>query len=162
MKRKLNLRKILVLSIIILLGFSTFSCTTRQKRKIERIPETGIMGVIIPVSGEGEIIESQPRDEVVINCTFMDNGGGKVYTVNPDPEGRFKVLLKNGNYRIEIFLKGFKVKSLEVNIPPNTMLDLGEIKLVRIETQMGKPFLGEEDQTPLLNEGDVSIQPPSS
>jgi hypothetical protein len=147
--------------IIVCILFSLGACASlRHKQAVEE----GIEGQVIPVDKSGEQIERQNRESIVINLVPLKNGspyGDRSITENPDSDGRFLFGLKPGVYKVEIFLQGFYVESFQVTLETSQIIDLGLIRLKKIESAGGKPIKGETGNEVTLSEGDVNIQPPA-
>jgi hypothetical protein len=156
--------------MLVILG----SCATTRKKGIEPVevkPEIvvpierpGIAGRVIPVDSSGKEITQEERDRVIINCIPIEEGSQlkeRSVTVNPDAEGSFSIDLKKGEYLIEIFLEGFYVRNFKVVVEDDRRVNLGDIRIQRIEPGSGVPLKGDEIEEVFMNEGDVSIQPPT-
>ena len=92
----------------------------------------GMRGQIIPVDSTGKEILYQKRENIVINCVPLKNGRLKEensITFNPEPDGNFLVSLKSGEYSVEIFQKGFYVKSLNILVETDQIIDVGVVEL---------------------------------
>jgi len=125
---------------------------------------TRITGVLIPVDKDGREIIYQEKEKIIINLIPMKDGY-KLFeqslVVNPESNGSFTYNLNQGEYSVEIFLEGFYVYSYEITIPEDEFVNLGVIKIKKIEADTGAPLMGEDSEEVLLNEGDVNIEPPS-
>ena len=151
--------------LCILFGFSFLffisSCATVKPKK-EKFD--GFFGIVEPVDRNGEEIVYQDREKVIINCTPVNRGGPASdgpFTFNPDPDGSFVAKLRHGEYSVEIFLKGFYVKSFNIIIPEGELIDIGIVELEEIKAGEGEAFMDEDSDDMTLHEGDVNIQPPS-
>jgi len=140
---------------------SLSACVSLRRKEV---PEEGMKGKIVPVDLHGEELSYPELQNVIINCMPLKEGRlmeGRSITANPDKKGNFVVNLKQGEYAVEIFLKGFFVKSFQIIIEEGTITDLEILKLREIEAGSGEPIMGESADGMILNEGDVNIQPPS-
>jgi len=153
---------------ILLFSLSVLSFSCAVKKEAVKVEEeraiSGIKGIIIPVDQSGNEITQQERGKIVINCIPLREGRpveGKTITKNPETDGSFIMELKEGEYNIEFFLNGFNVTSFRVEVKQEEIIDLGSVKLAKIETVQGKPILESQTEKKILNEGDVNIQPPS-
>jgi len=149
------------ISTFILLLFILLSCASVKPEVEERV---GIMGVIIPEDKKGEEIIYQERDKIVVNCIPLKYGKAiseKSFTLNPEKNGSFFIDLTPGEYRLEIFLKGFYVNSFHLYVNKGQILDMGKIRLQKIEVEPGVPLKGGGEEENILNEGDVNIQQPA-
>jgi len=166
---------IVYISVLTIFIIGVVSCATVKPEIVE---ETGIMGVVVPVNKEKEEIDYQERDKIVLNFVPMKNGksifnksisnksisnkslSNKSFTINPEKDGSFKIYLEPEEYRLEIFLKGFYVKTVNLSIAKGQLLKLGEIMIQKIEPEPGIPLKGSESEENFFNEGDVNIQQP--
>jgi uncharacterized protein YceK len=153
--------KVVVLFLLVCTLFSLGACASVRKKAIF---EEGIKGQVVPVDKSGNEIDRQDRDNIVINLIPLKNGSPVAdhsVTANPKADGHFLVRLKPGEYAMEIFLQGFYVESFQVTVEENQTVELGSIKLERIESVSGKPIKGATGDEVTLSEGDVNIQPPT-
>ncbi|KPJ87917.1 MAG: hypothetical protein AMS17_07165 [Spirochaetes bacterium DG_61] len=153
--------RVITLFLLICILFSLGSCASFKKKEAF---EEGIKGQIIPVDKSGDVIQFQKRDNVLINLIPLKGGSYSEehsITANPKPDGNFQVRLKPGAYGVEIFLEGFYVESVQITVQEGQTIDLGVVKLQRIESVSGKPIKGETGDEVTLSEGDVNIQPPT-
>lgn len=160
------IKRLFIMMFLLSLSILSFSCAAKKEavKVKEEKAISGIKGIIIPVDQSGNEIEQQERGKIVINCVPLREGKpveGKTITKNPEPDGRFMIELKEGEYNVEFFLKGFNVTSFRVEVSQEKMVDLGSVKLQKIATVHGEPILESQTDKKILNEGDVNIQPPS-
>lgn len=171
MKKNLSLF-IIFSGILILMMFASCATAPRGTGKTREVktgvvPElerAGITGRIIPVDSSGVEIAQEERQKAVINCIPLKEGSQlkeRSVTGNPENDGSFIIDLKKDEYFVEIFLEGFYVRSFKVTVEENRRVNLGEITIQRIESGSGIPVKGDEIEEVFMNEGDVSIQPPS-
>jgi hypothetical protein len=124
----------------------------------------GFYGVVVPVDSKGKEIELQDREKVIINCVPVSGGiltSDGPFTFNPDTDGKFVAKLRHGEYSVEIFLKGFYVKSFKITITEGELIDIGVVRLEEITAEEGEPIMNDDSDEVILNEGDVNIEPPS-
>jgi hypothetical protein len=136
------------------------SCATRKADGLKR---SGIKGTVIPVDSEGEEIELQERDRIIVNCVPVRSGvpvQDRSITVNTRRDGSFSVDLREGEYLIEFFLQGFYVRSMRLELSGSRKTNLGDIHLERIGTESGLPIRGDTVEESAGSGGDVNIQPP--
>ena len=155
----------LILIIILAILFYLSSCVLFKPKKEpkEELLE-GMKGQIIPVDRAGEEILYQERENIIINLMLLKEGSpieDQTITFNPELDGSFFIVLKTGEYAVEIFLKGFYVESFNITVEEAQVLDRGIIEIREIEAGTGVPIKGEKTDEVILNEGDVNIQPPS-
>lgn len=149
-------------ALVLCVCIFSFSACVSLKRKA--VPEEGMKGKIVPVDLHGKELTYPDLQNVIINCVPLKDDKlmeGRSITANPDKKGNFIVNLKEGEYAVEIFLKGFFVKSFQIAIEEDTVTDLETLTLREIEPGSGEPIMGESVDDVILNEGDVNIQPPS-
>ncbi len=154
----------MIKAVAVALCVCIFSLSACVSLKRKAVPEEGMKGKIVPVDLHGEELTYPELQKVIINCVPLKDGRlmeGRSITANPDKRGNFIVNLKQGEYAVEIFLKGFFVKSFQITIEEGTVTDLETLKLREIEAGSGEPIMGESVDGMILNEGDVNIQPPS-
>ena len=84
----------------------------------------------------------------------------KTIVGNAKSNGEFVVDLRGGEFVVEIFLEGFYVESINVVLDRNRRKNLGKIAISRIETERGVPLKDDISVELIINEGDVTIQPP--
>jgi hypothetical protein len=167
---------------VVLLGLSVFySCAgskpkvpetavppapkTPQTAPVGRKPVTGVKGSVVLVDENGTAISNQSSASAVLTAKLTRDGKpveAKTYSINPGEDGDFFLSLKEGVYSLEVFLKGFHVESLTVDVARNVVTDLGMVTLKKFETEGGKPARGPSGERLPPNEGDVNIQPPVS
>ena len=161
--------------LIFLLTMIGTSCATLKPEKeteieIETEIETeevrfeGITGILVPVDAYGNEIVFQEKEKILVKLIPIIDGErlfDRVLTFNPRSDGSFTSEAGDGNYAVEIFLDGFYVKSFEITIHKDELLDLGVIDIQKIEAEMGSPLKGERTEEHIINEGDVNIEPPS-
>ena len=149
--------------LILLLTLTGISCATLKTEEGEVIFE-GITGILVPVDADGEEIVYQEKEKILVKLIPIKDGErllNNTLTFNARSDGSFFSELGKGNYAVEIFLDGFYVKSFEIIIHKNEVLDLGEIDMQKIEADMGAPLKEEYTEEVIINEGDVNIEPPS-
>lgn len=170
---KKNLLYLFIFQAVLMLMVLT-SCATapREARRpaevkpvvVPQIEKAGITGRIMPVDSSGVEIAQEVRGKAVINCIPLKDDSQlkeRSVTGNPEPDGSFSIALKKGQYLVEIFLEGFYVRSFKITVEESRLVNLGEIQIQRIESGSGIPLKGDEIEEIFMNEGDVSIQPPS-
>jgi hypothetical protein len=170
---KKNLLLLIIFSgILMMIVFASCATAPREARKppevkpevVPQVEKAGIMGRIMPVDSSGVEIAQEVREKAVINCIPLKEGSQlkeRSVTENPEPDGSFSMDLKKGEYLVEIFLEGFYVRSFKITVEENRRVNLGDIRIQRIESGSGIPLKGDEIEEIFMNEGDVSIQPPS-
>jgi hypothetical protein len=139
------------------------SCATLETGK-EGARFAGVTGIVVPVDTQGKEIVYQEKQNIRIDLIPIVNGEKEVnrtVSINPRADGSFTRELGNGNYAVEIFLEGFYVKSFTITIRNNELLDLGVINIQKIETELGAPLKEGQKGDTTINEGDVTIEPPS-
>ncbi len=156
---------LIIFTILSLISCATVKTREEKHKEIEVISKrTGITGVLIPVDKDGREIIYQEKEKIIVNLIPIKDGH-KLFeqslVINPESNGSFKYNLNQGEYFVEIFLKGFFVNNFEITIPEDEFVDLGVIKLKKIEADSGEPLKGEDSEEVILNEGDVNIEPPS-
>jgi len=154
----------LMKTVAIMLCVCIFSISACVSLKRRGAPSEGMKGEIIAVDMHGKELTYPELQNVIINCVPLKGDRlmeERSITENPDKKGNFVVALKKGEYAVEIFLKGFFVKSFQITIEEDTLTDLETVELCEIEAGSGEPIMGESADDVILNEGDVNIQPPS-
>ena len=153
-----------------------YSCATPKPKEtsiyvpMKSVPErkestTGLKGSVVLADESGEEMSFGDREKILVNIVPMKEGKRieeKALALNPGQDGSFQVRLKEGEYFFEVFLKGFHVESRTVLVRKGSVLDLGAMKIKRIETGGGAPVKGDKREEPPPNVGDVNIQPPVS
>lgn len=136
------------------------SCATTKPKEYER---AGIKGSVIPIDSDGTEIVMEDKENIIINCIPMKDGEqmvDKTIVGNAKSNGEFVVDLRGGEFVVEIFLEGFYVESINVVLDRNRRKNLGKIAISRIETERGVPLKDDISVELIINEGDVTIQPP--
>lgn len=163
--RSCDLSRLISVGILISMVFTACATVKKETVKVEPVVErTGIMGRVVPVDSSGAEIVQEDSEKIVINCIPVKKGSqvkDRSITGNSGSDGSFSLDLKSGEWFIEVFLEGFYVKSFHVILGENRRVDMGEIRLQRIESGSGVPLKGDEIEEAFVNEGDVSIQPPT-
>jgi hypothetical protein len=150
---------------ILLASLIGSSCATLKTEEGEAVFE-GITGKLVPVDAYGNEIVFQEKEKILVKLIPIKDGErlpDDSLTFNPRPDGSFVSRLDDGNYAVEVYLDGYYVKSVEITVNKNEILDLGTINIEKIETDMGTPLKEEHSETEeiIINEGDVNIEPPS-
>lgn len=154
--RKIYAASLLLLCLLLVL----VSCATG------RFPagrKSGIKGRVLPVDASGEVILLQDKGQIIVNCFPVRNGTPlqeRSITVNTRDDGSFSVDLREGEYLIEFFLKGFYVKSMTVSLEGKKKKNLGDIMIERIVADTGLPVRDGDTEESIGSGGDVTIQPP--
>ncbi|MBN2325147.1 MAG: hypothetical protein JXQ30_15565 [Spirochaetes bacterium] len=146
---------------ILFLLFAACSCATVEK-KAERLQ--GITGRVVLTDDEGGEIEHPPSEDILVNVVPVVAGERRYDRASrlfPSKDGTFFGSLEKGQYTIEVFLQGFYVRSIDVTMPSDRVIDLGTIELQRIRIDPGMPVKAEPEEGVILKEGDVNIEPPS-
>lgn len=149
-----------VAAVLILSIWVLSSCATTTSREYER---AGIKGSVLPVDSDGNEIVMEDKENIIINCIPLKEGEQMVdRTVigNAKSNGDFVVDLRGGEFVVEIFLEGFYVETFNIVLDRNRRKNLGKIEISRIETGRGVPLKDDIGEELIINEGDVSIQPP--
>ena len=157
------MRKVLITAasgFLIALTLVLFSCASVEKGAKK---DQGVTGTVV-FKKAGEETGSPPKSEVRVDCIPVREGtpvAGDTVRLSPSADGTFFGRLEYGEYTIEVFLKGFYVRRMDVAVRRNEVTELGIIELERIETEPGKPVKTGGEQDVVLKEGDVNIEPPS-
>jgi hypothetical protein len=136
-----------------------------QAAPAERKPVAGVKGSVVLVDENGTAISYQSSSSAVLTAKPARDGKpleAKTYSINPGEDGDFFFSLKEGVYSLEVFLKGFHMESLTVNVARHEVTDVGTVTLKKFEAEGGKPARGPAGEGLPPNEGDVNIQPPVS
>jgi hypothetical protein len=150
-----------VFVMLVLAALLLASCATTKPEEFVR---AGIKGSVIPVDSEGEEIVMEDKEKIIINCIPLVDGVQKTertVTGNAKRNGDFVVDLRGGEFVVEIFLEGFYVKTFNVVLDRNRRENLGKIEIRRIESGTGTPLKDDVGEEVNINEGDVTIQPPT-
>ena len=154
-------RPIIVCFSIMVLLFLVSSCASVEKGKKQR---QGITGALMPVDEYGNEIVHLKKEKILVNLVPIVDGErlfDSSFSFNPQYDGVFSRVISSGEYTVEVFLEGFYVRSFDITVHEGETLDLGTIRIERIETDLGAPVMGEKNDGVILNEGDVNIGPPS-
>jgi hypothetical protein len=160
------------ISVLFLLAIA-ISCATVEKVEVKEEAEAeveikvwvqGIRGTVLLVDESGNEIQSLNKKRVLVNLVPVIDGKRvyqRSFSFSPGSDGTFFEELEIGEYTVELFLEGFYVHSLDIAVRKGETLELGEVRLKRIETDLGAPVVKNENQDAVMNGGDVNIEPPS-
>ncbi len=154
-------RPITVAVSIMFLVVLLLSCATVEKEKAEF---QGVTGELLPVDEFGNEIVYLKKEKILINLVPIVDGKrlfDESFSFIPRSDGGFTRELGSGTYTVEVFLKGFYVRSFDITVNAGETVDLDVIKIEKIEAGLGAPVMGEENSDVILNGGDVNIEPPS-
>lgn len=148
------------MSTILLLAIVS-SCATVEK---EEVKVQKIRGSVLPVDEYGNEILHIEKERILVNLVpVIDNKRlyDRSISFTPRSDGGFAKVLGAGEYTVELFLEGFYVRSIDITVHKGETLDLGVVRIERIEADLGAPVMGDEEKDVILNGGDVNIEPPS-
>ena len=154
-------RPITVAVSIMFLVVLLLSCATVEKEKAEF---QGVTGELLPVDEFGNEIVYLKKEKILINLVPIVDGKrlfDESFSFIPRSDGGFTRELGSGTYTVEVFLKGFYVRSFDITVNAGETVDLAGMKIENIEAGLGAPVMGEENSDVILNGGDVNIEPPS-
>lgn len=154
-------RPITVFISIMFLVVLLSSCATVEK---EKAGFQGIAGELLPVDEFGNEIVYLEKEKILVNLVPIVDGKrlfDESFSFTPRSDGVFARELGSGPYTVEVFLKGFYVRSFDITVKAGETVDLDVIKIEKIESGPGAPVMGEENSDVILNGGDVNIEPPS-